>query len=177
MPAVFAPMPPAGSAGPAPGPRGLEANCPWPAPFPPPAPPTTGPPSSCAESLRTCMGSLTSRGPAASRPSETGGVVFGAFRRPRRPDLFLFAAQYPARTFPYQRLPDALAAVPPRLGVSLGSLLPYRMALSSTPLRQLLAHPKHGTPAILQYGNGKTLWAMSYALTGIPEASASIHLI
>ena len=54
---------------------------------PSPSRPDAGPPSSCAESLRTCMGSSTAQGPATSRINDTAGVAFGIRERPRRPGL------------------------------------------------------------------------------------------
>ena len=47
--------------------------------------PAAGPPSSCTESLRACMGSTTARGPAVTRASATAGMAFGSGERPRRP--------------------------------------------------------------------------------------------
>jgi len=54
---------------------------------PSPPRPNVGPPSSCAESLRTCMVSSTARGPVASRVSDATGIAFGIGERPRRPGL------------------------------------------------------------------------------------------
>ena len=67
---------------------------------PSPPRPNAGPPSSCAKSLRTCMGSLTARGPAASRDSDATGVAFGLRIRPRHPGLEILSRLngQPART-------------------------------------------------------------------------------
>ena len=54
---------------------------------PSPPRPSVGPPSSCAESLRTCVGSMTARGPATSRDSDAAGSAFGLREQPRHPDL------------------------------------------------------------------------------------------
>ena len=52
-----------------------------------PSRPDAGSPSSCAESLRACMGSSTARGPTTPRDSDATGLAFGLWGRPRRPDL------------------------------------------------------------------------------------------
>ena len=62
--------------------------------------PEAGSPSFRPESLRTCMGSRTARGPAASRASDAVGIAFGTRGRPRRPDSTLLSRlnTQPART-------------------------------------------------------------------------------
>ena len=172
--AVSAPTPLARGPGPASGPRGLEANCPWPAPFPRPAPLTSRPGDTrqavrrrrCSQGSAVLWGRLTSRvrsSPSCSRriygadrgaitaaagrgtsqfPCEESTYVHGVFDRAgpfcvsryRRSRCCLrhkgtasaprtegtFAAQWPARTHPYQRLQCVLADAPPWLGAGSG---------------------------------------------------------
>ena len=80
LPAVSAPTPLTGRAGPVSGPRGLEANCPWPAPFPRPAPPAArpgdlgraGPHRLCSQASAVLWGRQTSR--HRSSPSYSLGI-------------------------------------------------------------------------------------------------------
>ena len=72
-----------------------------------------GSPGSRARCFRTCSGSLTARGPGASRAGDAPDVAFRlsygvGTPECRLPEAWYFAAQYPACTFPCQRFAAAL---------------------------------------------------------------------
>jgi hypothetical protein len=75
--------------------------------------PTAGPPGFRARCFGACLGSATSPGPDTPRVGGVSGVAFRVRERRRHPDVGSFAAQYPARTFPCQRLPCGLATAQP----------------------------------------------------------------
>ena len=76
-----------------------------------------GSPGSRSRCFRACTGSLTARGPDASRDGDVPGVAFRGLLRRRHPEVpplsrrsIDFAAQYPACTYPGQRFTFALAS-------------------------------------------------------------------
>ena len=79
----------------------------------PRARPTAGPPGFRATCFDACMGSTTTRGPGAPRDGGAPGIAFRVRERRRHPGCSSFAARYPARTFPCQRLPCGLATAQP----------------------------------------------------------------
>ena len=102
------------------------------------------------------MGSSTAQGPAASRASDATGIAFGLGVQPRRPGLRVISrlnTQHPRhlrwRYDPHAPLPTLAARPCGRTTMArgrFGPLLPHRMALSSTTLRQLLAHHPQSPP-------------------------------
>jgi hypothetical protein len=64
----------------------------------------TGSPGSRARCFRTCLGSLTSREPFASRDSDASDVAFRFLRRRRLPEVALFRGSIPSLHVPLSTL-------------------------------------------------------------------------
>src|SRR5664279_4392302 len=95
--------------------------------------------------FRACHGSLTARGPPATRDSAAGGVAFRFRRQRRHPELCDYAAQYPGLHVPIPTLRRCPHEHRRTVQGRRGSLLLRRRALPSLP-------PCRFIPALLRAG-------------------------